>query len=120
MKQLIGFAILLGLAVVLILTKPTPQDIASAAAGHMNYVVINRDKMPRDFATAAAAAVVIQTVEDVFAIGGRNPDPALKWRTSDLIFLMYSDLTLSGIGSLKCIWLLRNGFCSYIPRDVQR
>ena len=114
MKNLIGLAIVLGLAVVLILTKPTPQDIASAAAGSMNYVVINKDKMPRDFAAAAATAAVIQTVEDVFAIGGRNP--ALKWRTTDLIFLMYSDLTLVNIGSLKCAWLLRNGFCAYISR----
>ncbi len=116
MKKLIGLAIVLGLAVVLILTKPTPQDIASAAAGSMNYVTINKDKMPRDFAAAAATAAVLQTVEDVFAIGGRDPDPAVKWRTSDLIFLMYSDLTLAGTGSLKCVWLLRNGFCAYIPR----
>jgi len=116
MKNLIGLAMVLGLAIVLILTKPTPQDIASAAAGHMNYIVINKDKMPRDFATAAAAAAVIQTVEDVFATGARNPDPAVKWRTADLVFLMYSDLTLAGIGSLKCVWLLRNGFCAYISR----
>jgi hypothetical protein len=112
MKNLIGLAIVLGLAVVLILTKPTPQDIASAAAGRMNYIVINEDKMPRDFSTAAAAAAVSQTVEDVFAAGG-NPDPALRWRTADLIFLMYSDLTLAHVGSLKCLWLLRNGFCAY-------
>lgn len=116
MKILIGLAIGLGLAVVLILTKPTPQDIASAAAGSMNYVIVNKHKMPPGFAAAAATAAVIQTVEDVFAIGARNPDPALKWRTSDLIFLMYSDLTLAGTGSLRCVWLLRNGFCAYISR----
>lgn len=113
MKKLFAIAIVLSLAIVLILTKPAPEDIASAAAGHMNYIVINKDKMPQDFATAVAAAAVIQTVQNVFAIGGRNPDPALKWRTTDLVFLMYSDLTLSNIGSLKCVWLLRNGFCSY-------
>ncbi|MGC1588100.1 MAG: hypothetical protein WA791_20755, partial [Rhodomicrobium sp.] len=107
---------ILGLAVVLILTKPTPQYIVSAAAGSMNYIVINKDKIPRSFETAAATAAVIQTVEDVFAIGGRNPDAAVKWRMSDLIFLMYSDLTLAGTGSLKCVWLLRNGFCSYFSR----
>ena len=116
MKKLLGLAIVLGVAIVLILTKPTPQDIASAAAGQMNYTVINKDKMPRHFAAAVAAAAVIQSVQDVFSIGSRSPDAAVKWRIKDLIFLMYSDLTLAGTGSLKCVWLLHNGFCAYISR----
>jgi len=72
--------------------------------------------MPPDFAAAAAAAALIQTMEDVFSIGVRGGDPGLQWRTTDLVFLMYSDLTVSRLGSLKCLWLLRNGFCLYIPR----
>ena len=116
MKKLIVFAIMLGLGVALILTKPTPQEIASAAAGRLNYVVINKDKMPRDFIAAVAAAAVVQSVAQVFT--GRDPslDSGINWRTDDLLFLMYSELTLAGTGSLKCIWLLRNGFCSYIAR----
>ena len=55
MKKLLGLAIVLALAIVLILTKPTPQEIASAATGQMNYTVINKEKMPPDFAAAAAA-----------------------------------------------------------------
>ncbi|MGO9546206.1 MAG: hypothetical protein ACLPPF_15605 [Rhodomicrobium sp.] len=116
MKKLLGVAIILGLAIVLILTKPTPQEIASAATGQMNYVVINKDKMPRDFAAAAAAAAVIQSVGDVLGLGDSHPNLAVKWRTSDLVLLMYSDLTLANAGSLKCVWLLRNGFCTYISR----
>jgi hypothetical protein len=116
MKKLLGLAVVLGLAIVLILTKPTPREIASAATGQLNYVVINREKMPPDFAAAAAAAALIQTMEDVFAIGGRGASPGVQWRTSDLVFLMYSDLTVARVGALKCVWLLRNGFCSYIPR----
>ena len=116
MKKLLGLAIVLALGIVLILTKPTPQEIASAATGQMNYTVINKEKMPPDFAAAAAAAALIQTVEDVFAIGARVPNPGVRWRTADLIFLMYSDLTVVRVGSLKCLWLLRNGFCSYISR----
>ncbi len=112
MKKLLGLAIVLALAAVLMLTKPTPQEIASAATGQMNYIVINREKMPPDF----AAAAVIQTVEDVFSIGVRGANSGVQWRTTDLVFLMYSDLTVSRVGSLKCLWLLRNGFCSYIPR----
>ena len=50
MKKLFVLAIVLALAIVLILTKPTPQEIASAATGQMNYTVINREKMPPDFA----------------------------------------------------------------------
>ena len=116
MKKLLGLAIALALAIVLILTKPTPQEIASAATGQLNYTVINKEKMPPDFAAAAAAAALIQTVEDVFAIGLRGPNPGVQWRTTDLIFLVYSDLTVAHAGSLKCLWLLRNGFCSYMPR----
>ncbi len=113
MKKLLGLAIVLALAAILMLTKPTPQEIASAAAGRMNYIVINRDRMPRNFAAAAAAAALIQTVEQVFSIGVRSPDSSVKWRTTDLVFLIYSDLTVSRVGSLKCLWLLRNGFCFY-------
>src|SRR5262249_44101894 len=107
-------AIVLGLAVVLILTKPTPQEIVSAATGQMNYVVINKDKMPREFVAAAGAAAVLQSVQDIFS-GGRAPGPnaAVRWQTSDLIFLTSSNLTLANFGSLKCVWLLRNGFCIY-------
>jgi hypothetical protein len=115
MKKLVGLAIVLALAVVLILTKPTPHDIASAAAGQMNYVVFNKDKMPRDFASAIAAAALIQSVEDIFNV--QAPKPGVKWQTTDLIFLMYSDLTLANTGSLKCLWLLRSGFCSYISQE---
>ena len=116
MKKLLGLSLVLGLAIVLILTKPTPREIASAATGQMNYIVINREKMPPDFAATAAAAVLIQTVEDVFAIGVRGANPGVQWRTTDLVFLMYSDLTVARAGSLKCAWLLRNGFCTYVPR----
>lgn len=112
MKKLLGLAIALGLAIVLILTKPAPQEIASAATGQMNYVIFNKSKMPRDFIAAAGAVAVIQGVQE--AIGIQTPDPAVKWRTRDLIFLIYSDLTLAGSGSLKCAWLLRNGFCTYM------
>lgn len=70
--------------------------------------------MPRDFATASAAAAVVQTIEDVVAMG-QSADPALKWRTTDLVFLMHSDLMLARAGSIKCLWLLRNGFCTYEP-----
>ena len=44
MKKLLGLAIVLALAIVLILTKSTPQEIASAATGQMNYTVINKEK----------------------------------------------------------------------------
>ncbi len=74
MKKLLGLAIVLALGIVLILTKPTPQEIASAATGQMNYTVINKEKMPPDFAAAAAAAALIQSVEDLFAIGARVPN----------------------------------------------
>ena len=37
MKKLLGLAIVLALAAVLMLTKPTPREIASAATGQMNY-----------------------------------------------------------------------------------
>ena len=114
MKKLLSLAIVLALAVVLILTKPTPQEIATAATGQMNYTVINREKMPPDFAAAAAAAALIQTVEEAFAIGVRGPNPGVQWHTTDLIFLIYSDLTVARVGSLKCLWLLRNGFCFYV------
>ncbi len=116
MKKLLGLAIVLALAIVLILTKPTPQEIASAATGQLNYVVINREKMPPDFAAAAAAAALIQTVEDVFAVGLRGQNPGVQWRTTDLIFMVYSDLTVARVGSLKCLWLLRSGFCGYISQ----
>ncbi len=116
MKILLGLAIVLAVAIVLILTKPTPQEIASAAAGQMNYFIINKDKMPRDFVAAVAAAAVIQSVQDVFSIGARNPDPAVNWRNTDLIFLTYSDLSPASIGSLRCVWLLHNGFCAYSAR----
>ncbi len=117
MKKLIALAIVLGLAVTLILTKPAPQEIASAAAGELNYVIINKDKMPPGFVAAVAAAALIQSVEQIFSTGGgKNPDAALKWRTDDFVFFMYSSLTLAHTGSLKCVWLLRNGFCTYIPR----
>jgi hypothetical protein len=114
MRNLLAIAIVLGLAVLLILTKPTPQDIASAATGQMNYVVINKDKMPSEFVAAAGAAAVLKTVQDIFS-GGRptGPDLPVRWRTRDLIFLTLSDLTLANFGSLKCVWLLRNGFCIY-------
>ena len=85
----------------MILTKSTPQEIASAATGQMNYTVINKEKMPPDFAAAAAAAALIQTVEDVFAIGARVPNPGVRWRTTDLILLMYSDLTRCPRGLLE-------------------
>jgi hypothetical protein len=114
MKKLLGLAIVLALATVLMLTKPTPQEIAYAAAGQMNYLVINKEKMPPDFAAAAAAAALIQTVEDAFSIGVRGANPGVRWHTADLVFLISSDLTVSRIGSLKCLWLLRNGFCFYI------
>jgi hypothetical protein len=111
-NKLLGLAIFLAFATVLILTKPTPQDIASAAAGQMNYVVFNRGKMPPDFTAAAAAAVLIQTVEDAFSIDVRGA--GMRWHTSNLVFLMYSDFTVAREGSLKCLWLLHNGFCAYI------
>ncbi|MGA7324302.1 MAG: hypothetical protein WBX25_07450 [Rhodomicrobium sp.] len=116
MKKLLALAIVLAIAVAMILTKPTPEDIASAAVGRLNYIVINKDKMPRDFAAAAAAAALIQGVQQAFSGGNRDLDPAIKWRTDDLIVLTYSDLTLANVGSLKCLWLLRSGFCSYISR----
>jgi hypothetical protein len=116
MKKLLGLAIVLALAAVLMLTKPTPSEIASAATGQMNYIVINREKMPPDFAAAAATAALIQTVEQVFSIGVRHPNSGVQWRTTDLVFLIYSDLTVSRVGSLKCVWLLRNGFCFYSER----
>jgi hypothetical protein len=114
MKKLLTIAIVLGLAVVLILTKPTPQEIASAATGQMNYVVFNKNKMPREFVAAAGAAAVLQTVQDIFS-GGRAPgaEAPVRWQTRDLVFLATSDLTLAHFGSLKCAWLLRNGFCIY-------
>ena len=81
------------------------------------YIVINREKMPPDFAAAAAAAALIQSVQDVFAIGVRGASPGVQWRTTDLVLLLYSDLTVSHVGALKCVWLLRNGFCFYVPRE---
>jgi hypothetical protein len=116
MKKLLAIAIVLGLAVILILTKPTPQEIVSAATGQMNYVVINKDKMPRDFVVAVAAAAVVQSVQEIFSTGrAPGPDAPFRWRTRDLVFLTSSDLTLANFGSLKCVWLLRNGFCIYLP-----
>ncbi len=114
MKSLFAIAIVLGLAVVLVLTKPTPQEIASAAAGQMNYVVVNKDSMPRDFVAAIAAAAVLQGVQNFFSGSGIANAAPVTWRTRDLIFLTSSDLTLVNFGSLKCVWLLRNGFCAYI------
>jgi hypothetical protein len=117
MKKLLALAIVLGVAIVLILTKPTPQDIASAATGGMNYTVINKDKMPPDFFAAAAAAALLQGLEQAFSLGGGiGKNMPMKWHTSDLIFAMYSDLSVANVGSLKCLWLLRTGFCSYISR----
>jgi hypothetical protein len=114
-KVILGLAIGLALAIALILTKPTPQEIASAATGKMNYVVINKDKMPRDFVAAVAAAAVVQSVQDIFLSGGsRNPKAPAMWGTRDLVFLTYSDLSLAELGALKCVWLLRNGFCVYV------
>jgi hypothetical protein len=114
MKKLLAIAIVLGLSVVLILTKPTPQEIASAATGQMNYVVINKDKMPREFVAAAGAAAVLKTVQDIFSGGGATgPDLPVRWQTRDLVFLTSSDLTLANFGSLKCVWLLRSGLCIY-------
>ncbi len=114
MKKLLALAIVLAIAVAMILTKPTPEDIASAPAARLNYIVINKDKMPRDFVAAVAAAALIQGVQQVFSGGNRDLDPAIQWRTDDLIFLTYSNLMLANVGSLKCLWLLRSGFCSYI------
>ncbi len=116
MKKLLVLAIVLAFGTVLILTKPTPQDIASAATGQMNYIVVNKEKMPPDFTGAAAAAVLIQTVEDAFSIDVRSAAPGMRWHTANLVFLMYSDFTVAGEGSLKCLWLLRNGFCAYMSR----
>jgi len=113
MRILLAIAIVLGLAVVLILTKPTPQEIASAATGQMNYVIINRGKMPREFVAAAGAAAVLQSVQDIFAGRASGLDAAVRWQTRDLVFLTSSELTLANSGSLKCVWLLRNGFCIY-------
>ena len=110
MKKLLGLSLVLGLAIVLILTKPTPRDIVSAAIEQMNYIVINREKMPPDFAAAAIAAAA----DDLFVIGVRGADGGMRWRTTDLVFLMYSDFTVARVGSLRCVWLLRNGLCSYI------
>jgi hypothetical protein len=114
MKKLLAIAIVLGLAVVLILTKPTPQEIVSAATGQMNYVIINKDKMPREFVAAAGAAAVVKTVQDMFSgSAATSPDLPVRWHTRDLVFLTSSELTLANFGSLKCVWLLRNGFCIY-------
>ncbi len=115
MKKLIILAMVLGLATALILTKPTPQEIASAAAGKLNYAVINKNQMPHDFVAAVAAAAVVQTVADVFMGGVRSINAGIEWKTDDFVFFIYSDLTLAGTGSLKCVWLLRNGFCFYRP-----
>jgi hypothetical protein len=114
MKNLIAIGIALALAVVLILTKPTPQEIASAAAGQMNYVVLNRDEMPRDFVAAVAAAAVVQSFTDLLS-GGKNRDVPAAWQTRDWIVFTYSELSLSNFGALKCVWLLKTGFCRYRP-----
>jgi hypothetical protein len=112
MKKLLGLSLVLGLAIVLILTKPAQRDMAFAANRQMNYIVINREKLPPDFATAAVAAAA----EDLFTIGVRGVDESMQWRTTDLAFLLYSDFAVARVGSLKCVWLLRNGFCAYFPR----
>lgn len=116
MKKLISVTIVLALAIVLILTKPTPNEIATAFSGQMNYIIINRDQMPHDFAAAAAAATVIRAVEDLFSTGAHGPNRAMQWQTADLLLAMYSELTPARVGSLKCLWLLRNGFCFYSSR----
>jgi hypothetical protein len=114
MKKLLAIAIVLGLAVVLVLTKPTPQEIVLAAAGQTNMVIVNKDKMPREFVAAAGAAAVLKTVQDIFSgSAATSPDLPVRWHTSDLVFLITSDLTLANFGSLKCVWLLRSGFCRY-------
>jgi hypothetical protein len=114
MKNLLGLAIIVAVAVAMILTKPTPQEIALAAAGRMNYTIVNRDRMPKDFVAAVAAAALLQSVQDIFAAGGdQKTDGPVRWRTRDLVFLTSSDLTLANTGSLRCLWLLRNGFCAY-------
>jgi hypothetical protein len=115
MRNLIVIAIVLGLAVVLILTKPTPKEMASAATGQMNYVIINKDKMPREFVAVAAAAAVLRTVEDIVPgtpVSGLGYT-GISWRTGDFIFLKSSELRLINFGSLKCVWLLRSGLCIY-------
>src|SRR5262249_44805182 len=117
MRNLLAIAIVLGLAVVLILTKPTPQEIVSAATGEMNFVIINKDRMPREFVAAAGAAAVLKTVQDIFSgTAGTGPDLPVRWQTRDLVFFTSSDLTLANFGSLKCVWLLRNGFCIYFSQ----
>src|SRR3974390_3297764 len=62
MRKLPAIATVLGLAVVLILTKPTPQEIVSAVTGQMNVVIFNKSKMPREFVAAAGAAAVLQSM----------------------------------------------------------
>jgi hypothetical protein len=117
MRNMLAIAIFLALAVVMILTKPTPQEIVSAATGQMNYFVINKDRMPREFVAAAGAAAVLKTVQDIFSGGAATgPDLPVRWHTRDLVFLTSSDLTLPNFGSLKCVWLLRNGFCIYFSK----
>ena len=70
MKKLLVLAIVLGLAVVLILTKPTPQEIASAATGQINYISYQQRKNAARFCRhGGRRRLLIQTVEDVFAIG---------------------------------------------------
>jgi hypothetical protein len=114
MKKLLAIAIVLGLAVVLVLTKPTPQEIVLAAAGQTNMVIFNKDKMPREFVTAAGAAAVLKTMQDMFSgSAATGLDLPVRWHTRDLVFLTSSDLKLANFGSLKCVWLLRNGFCIY-------
>ena len=114
MRSLLSIGIVLTLAVVLLLTKPTPQEIASAAAGQMNYIVWNRDKMPRDFVAAVAAAAVVQSFTDFLSGGAKNREAPAGWQTRDLIFLTYSELSLTNFGALKCVWLLKTGFCRYV------
>ncbi len=114
MKSLIVAVAVLFAAIILVATKPTPEEIAEAALGKINFVVVNRNSMPKDFLAAVAASAIIEGIGQLLHYQ-KPPEPAgpLRWKINDLIFLRYSDLSLANVGSLKCLWLLRSGYCAY-------
>ena len=112
-KKLLGLAVALALAAVLISTKPTSREIASAVTGQTNYVVFNKEKAPPGFTEAAVMAVLARSLQEVLSGGASGGPLSAQWRSTDFVFLTYSNLSLAGEGSLKCLWLLRNGFCAY-------
>jgi hypothetical protein len=114
MKSVVINVVIVAAAIILIATKPTPEEIVQAATGKINYVVINKDSMPEGFLPTVAATAIIQGIGRLFDQDkSSNLKGPLSWSIDDLVFIRYTEVTVFNMGSLKCAWLLHNGFCFY-------